>query len=165
MRRSKTRLTPVLACGAALAMLGSACATTQEEVAPAPTGSEFEQGTGDTGDATPSTPSREYGKVYFDFDRSDLSDEARATLQNDEPLVQAAAGPVVVQGYTDERGTWEYNLALGDRRAHSAKKYLENLGVPGSKLRTVSFGEADPAVEGNNESAWRWNRRVTFKNE
>ena len=68
----------------------------------------------------------------------------------------------VLQGYTDERGTEEYNLALGERRANSVKRYLESLGVPGSRIDTVSFGEADPAVPGHDESAWRWNRRVQF---
>ena len=69
---------------------------------------------------------------------------------------------VTLQGYCDERGSEEYNLALGERRASSVKRYLETLGIPAGRLDTVSFGEADPAVPGHDEAAWRWNRRVQF---
>ena len=162
MRRSTTRFGTVLACGAALALLGSACATTDEEAAPAPTGSEFDQG--HTQDKSPEMKKTavKLEPVYFALDRSDLSEEARGLLQGEAEAIRFAKGEVTVQGYTDDRGTWEYNLALGDRRANSVKKYLVNLGVPSPKMQTVSYGEADPAVQGHNESAWRWNRRVTF---
>ncbi len=163
MRRSTTRFGTVLACGAALGLLGSACATTKEEPAAASTGSEFDQG--HTHDKAPEMKKAavKLEPVYFALDRSDISEEARATLQGEAEAIRFAKGEVTVQGYTDDRGTWEYNLALGDRRANSVKNYLSNLGVPSAKMQTVSFGEADPAVEGNNEAAWRWNRRVTFR--
>ena len=164
MRRLANQ-TGTLALMGLLAFSFSACqSTSQEAVGDAPTGSEFSQAEVDTSPAD-TTPSREFGTVYFAYDRSDLDADARATLKNDAGPMQQAKGSVVVQGYTDERGTWEYNLALGERRAASVKSYLVNLGVPGSQLRTVSYGEADPAVAGNNESAWRFNRRVTFKAE
>ena len=67
-----------------------------------------------------------------------------------------------MEGHCDERGSEEYNLALGDRRAHAVQRSLVDLGVSSSRLRTVSFGEAKPAVQGHNESAWRYNRRSEF---
>jgi hypothetical protein len=69
---------------------------------------------------------------------------------------------VTVQGHCDERGSTEYNLALGERRAAAVKRYLVDLGVSSSKLRTVSYGEDRPAVPGHDESAWRYNRRADF---
>ena len=75
----------------------------------------------------------------------------------------AAGGVITIEGHCDERGSEEYNLALGERRASGVKRYLVDLGVPASRLRTVSFGEAKPAVVGHDESAWRYNRRAEFK--
>ena len=164
MRRLANQAGTVALMGS-LAFSFSACQTTGEDTAgDASTGSEFQQAEVDTAPVD-TTPIREFGTVYFAYDKSDLDADGRTILKNDAGLMQQAKGSVVVQGYTDERGTWEYNLALGERRATSVKSYLVNLGVPGSQLRTVSYGEADPAVAGNNESAWRFNRRVTFKAE
>jgi len=70
---------------------------------------------------------------------------------------------LVIEGNCDERGTEEYNLALGERRAHSVKQYLVSAGVPASRVDTVSFGESKPAAPGHDESAWKWNRRADFK--
>ena len=70
---------------------------------------------------------------------------------------------MTIEGHCDERGSEEYNLALGERRANAVKRYMVDLGVPSSQLRTVSFGEAKPAVVGHDESAWRYNRRTEFK--
>ncbi len=104
------------------------------------------------------------GDVYFDFDKYDLKPEARdrlaknAAFMRDYPTVK-----ITVEGHCDERGSEEYNLALGDRRASGVKRYLVDLGVSASRLRTVSFGEAKPAVVGHDESAWRYNRRSEFK--
>ena len=69
---------------------------------------------------------------------------------------------MTIEGHTDERGSAEYNLALGERRANAAKRYLVDLGVSSSQLSTVSFGEDRPAVQGHDESAWRYNRRAEF---
>ena len=77
-------------------------------------------------------------------------------------LLNRQLGTLTLQGNCDERGSEEYNLALGERRAASVKKYLVDLGVPSSRLKTVSFGESKPAVPGHDESAWKWNRRVDF---
>ncbi len=100
--------------------------------------------------------------VYFGFDRFDLTPEARASLRQDAMLLKKASGATTLAGHTDERGTFEYNLALGVRRANTVKNYLVALGVSASSLRTKSYGEANAAVKGHDESAWRWNRRVAL---
>lgn len=99
--------------------------------------------------------------VYFDFDKSYLSKEAQAKLdENAKWLADNGSEKVELEGSCDERGTNEYNLALGDRRAHSAYEYLRAKGVAGERLSTVSYGEEKPAVSGSSESAWSKNRRV-----
>jgi len=100
--------------------------------------------------------------VYFGFDRSELTQEARASLSQDAEALAGQTGTTMVEGHTDERGTFEYNVALGDRRANAVKKYLVAHGIPASKIRTKSSGEAKPAVKGHDESAWRWNRRAVL---
>ena len=102
--------------------------------------------------------------VYFDYDQSNIRSDAAGTLRgNAEAIKQNTSwGQVTIQGNTDERGSEEYNLALGERRATAVQRYLVDLGVPTSRLRTVSFGEAKPAVPGHDESAWRYNRRAEF---
>ncbi|HVE77518.1 MAG TPA: peptidoglycan-associated lipoprotein Pal [Gemmatimonadaceae bacterium] len=102
--------------------------------------------------------------IYFDLDRADLSDAARATLDAKLPLLRA--NPDVrlrVAGHADNRGSDEYNLALGQRRAAAARRYLVQQGVDGSRIETVSFGEERPIAEGNDESAWSQNRRDEFE--
>jgi peptidoglycan-associated lipoprotein len=131
-----------------------------------PTGSEFEEGgVAPSGPGDELTPMADLGAVYFDFDRYDIRADAKPTLRAnaDAILADSGGGTVTVEGHCDERGSEEYNLALGDRRASGVKRYLVDLGVPSSRLRTVSFGEAKPAVVGHDESAWRYNRRSEFK--
>jgi len=137
---------------------------TETESTPAtPTGSEFEEG--GVAPSSETTPMSDLGAVYFDYDRYDIRADAKATLSTnaDAILANSSGGVITVEGHCDERGSEEYNLALGDRRASGVKRYLVDLGVPSSRLRTVSFGEAKPAVPGHNESAWRYNRRSEFK--
>lgn len=100
--------------------------------------------------------------VYFDFDRYDIRSDARPALRANAEAISDVSGVVTVEGNCDERGSAEYNLALGERRASAVKRYLVDLGVSSSKLRTVSFGEERPAVQGHDESAWRYNRRADF---
>lgn len=101
--------------------------------------------------------------VHFDFDKSNLRPEAQEILKSkagwlrDNPDVNAT-----IEGHCDERGTNAYNLALGDRRANSAKAYLVDLGIAGSRLTTVSYGEERPLDPGHNEEAWAKNRRAHF---
>jgi len=98
--------------------------------------------------------------VYFGYDRYDLSEGARAGLQAQAAWLQSHDGAkVTVEGHCDERGTREYNLALGDRRANSVKNYLVALGVDPSRIHTVSYGKERPAVTGSGESSWAQNRR------
>lgn len=99
--------------------------------------------------------------VYFDFDSSALSPAAQGTLKENAQWLQANSGKKVeLQGNCDERGTNEYNMALGERRATSAFEYLRSLGIPADRMNTVSFGEENPVDPGHNEAAWSKNRRV-----
>ena len=103
--------------------------------------------------------------VYFDYDRSNVREDQKGTLRNNSQEINAHPewATVVVEGHCDERGSEEYNLALGERRATAVKTYLTNLGLPAARVDTVSFGESKPAVQGHDESAWKWNRRGEFK--
>jgi peptidoglycan-associated lipoprotein len=99
-------------------------------------------------------------RVLFGYDSYDLSPEGRTTLENQAAwLGQYGSLSVVIEGHADERGTREYNLALGERRANAVKNYLTTLGVDPSRISTVSYGKERPAVEGSDESAWAQNRR------
>ncbi len=101
--------------------------------------------------------------VYFGYDQSDLTDETRAVLQaNAAWLKDNAKRSIRIEGHCDERGTVEYNLALGQRRAAAAKDYLVSLGVPAERIRTVSYGKERPADPGRSEDAWARNRRAEF---
>jgi peptidoglycan-associated lipoprotein len=101
--------------------------------------------------------------IFFDFDRSDLREDARGTLQGKaEAMRQFTEVDVRIEGHADERGTIEYNLALGERRADSARRYLIDLGIDPDRMTTVSYGEERPMTEGHNESAWANNRRDEF---
>jgi len=99
-------------------------------------------------------------RIFFDFDKYDLSAEARAQLDKQAAwLKQYPNITVTVEGNCDERGTREYNLALGERRATSAKNYLVALGVDPNRIQTISYGKERPAVLGSDEAAWAQNRR------
>jgi peptidoglycan-associated lipoprotein len=104
--------------------------------------------------------------VYFEFDKSDLTETARATLRGNADWLKAnSKWNVVIEGHCDERGTIEYNLALGQRRANAARDYLTSLGVTSGRLRVVSYGEERPVDPGHNEAAWVKNRRAESKVE
>jgi peptidoglycan-associated lipoprotein len=109
----------------------------------------------------PEVGSMTLSPVYFDTDRSQLRPEARETLARyaKEILGHPEWGVITIEGHCDERGSEEYNLALGRRRATGVQRYLTDVGVPASRLTTRSFGEESPAVRGHGESAWRYNRR------
>jgi peptidoglycan-associated lipoprotein len=101
--------------------------------------------------------------VYFSFDRYDLEVDARATLKaNADWLKRNPAARVEIEGHTDERGTNEYNLALGAKRAQAAKDYLVTLGISTERLSTISYGEEIPVCKESSESCWRQNRRARF---
>ena len=102
--------------------------------------------------------------IYFDFDKSNLKEPAVAKLDNVAEIMSKNADVKIrIEGHCDERGTSEYNLALGDRRANSAKKYLVDLGVSAERLSTISYGEEKPADPGHDEAAWAKNRRDELK--
>lgn len=107
--------------------------------------------------------------AFFDYDQSSLTAAGRDALAASARwLKQQPALGLTIEGHCDERGTSQYNLALGERRAWAARQYLESLGIEGSRLRTMSFGEERPFAEGPGESAWSQNRRahlVLFKVE
>ena len=98
--------------------------------------------------------------VNFGFDVSSLNSGARSTLDGYMDCYQSASGSIKIEGHADERGTVDYNLALGQRRADAVKSHLVGSGVSGSRISTMSYGEERPAASGHNESAWSQNRRA-----
>ncbi len=103
------------------------------------------------------------GDVFFAFDSSALSPEAQDQLKQNAAWLQSnAAKSVTIEGHCDERGTDEYNIALGERRAASAKQYLVTLGISDGRISTVSYGEEKPFDPSHNEEAWAKNRRDHF---
>lgn len=104
-----------------------------------------------------------FGDIYFDFDKYDLKPEARNVLSRlGDWLVEHGNFEIAIEGHCDERGTKEYNLALGERRAEAGKTYLVNLGVDAMRITTISYGEELPLDPGHNEEAWSKNRRDHF---
>lgn len=109
------------------------------------------------------TPDFASSTIFFAYDDYSLTTEAQSELSRIGEYMKSNTSAVVqVEGHCDERGTVEYNLALGERRAQSVKSYLVNLGVTDARLSTISYGEEKPAVEGHDESSWVKNRRAAF---
>ncbi len=99
--------------------------------------------------------------VYFDYDESTLTDDTRDKLSRNADLLKSRPEfSMTIEGHADERGTNEYNLALGERRANAVKDYLSSLGVAGGRVRTLSYGEERPVCTQNEESCWSQNRRA-----
>lgn len=99
--------------------------------------------------------------IYFDTDKYDIDSQDAAALRSQaQYLLQYTQARATIEGHADERGTREYNLALGERRANAAKNYLVSLGVPAERLSTISYGKERPVATGSNESAWAQNRRA-----
>jgi peptidoglycan-associated lipoprotein len=102
--------------------------------------------------------------IYFDLDESAITDDSRAALEAKAPILLRHTGlRVRIAGHADERGSDEYNLALGLRRAAEAKRYLAALGIAEDRIEIVTFGEERPAVQGHTEEAWALNRRAEFE--
>ncbi len=157
----------------AATLLLSACATPSEE-----SGGTTGAGTTATTSTTtaptttisgPTPGSQEHlvvnvgDRIFFDYDKSDLSPEARATAEALAVWMSSyPASTIGIEGHADERGTREYNLALGERRASSVQDYLVALGVAPNRLSTISYGKERPAVLGSNEESWAQNRRYVF---
>lgn len=100
--------------------------------------------------------------VYFDFDDANIRADQTSVLDANASYLKSNSSRVTVEGNCDERGTNEYNMALGDRRARGTKNYLINLGVDSSRLNTISYGEERPAAACHDESCWSQNRRADF---
>ncbi|VVT13750.1 peptidoglycan-associated outer membrane lipoprotein [Sphingomonas sp. EC-HK361] len=150
----------------------AACSKKRPEVLPpapgaAPTDTTGQGQTGNVGDAVIPGSAADFKRsvtsdtVYFGTDVSDVDDTARATLDTQSAwLAKFPNVRVTVEGHADERGTREYNLALGDRRANSAKNYLVAKGVSPERITTISYGKERPVALGSDESAWAQNRRA-----
>lgn len=112
----------------------------------------------------PTINASDFFDVFFAFDKSDLTPEARDKLQQNADLLKKfPMATILIEGHCDERGTNEYNLGLGERRAAAAKNYLVSLGVNAGRIETISYGEERPFATGHNEEAWKQNRRAHFK--
>lgn len=148
---------------AAVLLLAAACK--QNVDTSANTGAGSQSAGGATTAARPTPGSREDfiqnvgDRVYFDFDKSNIKPEGQQTLQRQATwLKQYPNVTVTVEGHCDERGTREYNLALGNRRANAVKTALVTLGIPANRIQTISYGKDRPIVVGSNEAAWAQNR-------
>ena len=150
----------ILTAVAVTAML-TACAHKEQQAA---VGGGAEQATQQTQSLGLQDELRAAGdRIFFDFDRSDITAEARATLERQAAFAQKHADlTFTIEGHCDERGTREYNLALGERRATADRNALTALGVSASRLKTISYGKERPAVVGHNDAAWSQNRRAVL---
>jgi peptidoglycan-associated lipoprotein len=150
----------------AVAMLATACSSKPEQTATATTGGAV---TPPPAAAKPSGPvpgsAEDFivnvgDRVFFGFDKFDLTPEATATLDRQANWLKTYKSvTITLEGHADERGTREYNLALGERRANSVKNYLTAMGVEAARIQTISYGKERPQVVGSNEAAWTQNRR------
>ena len=101
--------------------------------------------------------------IYFDFDRSDIRNDQKSRIEANTDFLKANSNyKITIEGNTDERGTNEYNIALGERRALVAKKYMMNLGIGSDRIYTLSYGEEKPLLFGHDEYSWSQNRRDDF---
>ena len=149
-----------LAAIAALTLL-AACNTNSSTDSSATSGSGSSSGVATPG-SQEDLANKVGDKVYFDTDRSSLTSEAKATLDRQTDwLGKYSSNAVQVAGNADERGTVEYNLALGQRRANAAKDYLVAKGVASSRISTISYGKEHPIAMGSDEAAWAQNRNAT----
>jgi peptidoglycan-associated lipoprotein len=131
------------------------------EAPPAPGGTQV--AAAEAGAAVTQEKPSPFQDIRFDFDKSFIRDDAKPILSGVADYMKKNKGArLLIEGHCDERGTSEYNMALGDRRAESARAYLVSLGVPASALSTVSFGKEKPLDPGHSEEAWAKNRRDHF---
>jgi peptidoglycan-associated lipoprotein len=158
----------LLLAGVLISLAAAGCKSSGQGATPgagAVTGSEFDDGNMAANDQA-GQRGRAIGleTVYFDYDSFQIREDAKSLLKGNAQTIKGKTNwpSVVIEGHCDERGSDEYNLALGERRAQQVKHYLVDLGVPATRLDTVSFGEANPAVQGHDEAAWRYNRRSEF---
>jgi peptidoglycan-associated lipoprotein len=116
-----------------------------------------------TAASSPAAERLSLADIFFDFDQYTIRTDAQSTLSDNAAWIKSTPGKaIVIEGHCDERGTQAYNLVLGDKRARSAKRYLEDLGVPASRLKTTSYGELRPFCKERDESCYQQNRRAHF---
>ncbi len=168
------KLIKILCCSLAFTLLLSACGSNAPEDDGASSDQSVDEssssattaGTGEAGDIS-STSVDEGGALstvfYFDYDRSTLTYETRQALDQHAENLKNSARIIRLEGHADDRGTREYNLALGERRAKSVSDYLVLQGVSRSQIETISYGEEKPVAFGQNEQAYSLNRRVELK--
>jgi peptidoglycan-associated lipoprotein len=170
MKRMSVRL-PVFLCLLGIAylpMTGGSCKKDQPQVEVEPTPPPPAPTPAPTPEPPQEDPNAWKGMikdVYFDYDKYELRADAQALLQENARVLKEHGGNVVLEGHCDERGTEEYNLALGERRAGAVRAYLADLGVGSTMMSTISYGEEKPFATGHDESAWSQNRRVHFRFE
>lgn len=104
----------------------------------------------------------QFQPVYFDYDSTQINASERSKIEAVAAQLKSVSTGIIVEGHCDERGSAEYNLALGERRALAVRAYLVGLGVDGARVQTKSFGEENPVATGHDESAWSQNRRAEF---
>jgi peptidoglycan-associated lipoprotein len=154
----------MLIAGSAIAIGFVGCSSKDKDGAgdTTATGSEFKED--NSANSAANQASRILQPVYFEFDSYAIRADGKPVLMTNSKAIKdnTTWGVVTVEGHTDERGSEEYNLALGERRGNSVRTYLIDLGVSSSRLTVVSFGESKPRAVGHDESAWRYNRRVEF---
>lgn len=159
MKRFSVKMITLLFCLAIFALMGCAqqAVVQKEEVKP-----EVKQEVVQKAEKAAEV-GYQFASIYFAFDKSVITDESKATLDKHAQWMKYnTIATVVIEGNCDERGTAEYNLALGQRRADAAAKYLINMGVAKDRLKTVSYGKEKPVDPGHNEAAWSKNRRDDF---
>jgi peptidoglycan-associated lipoprotein len=167
-------LTIILTLGLAVSMVGfTGCSKKQTQPAPKTTVQKPPAQTAPAPAPRQQTRAQEqrqavptdltFRTVYFDYDQSDIRTDQRSNIQSNAELMQRnGTVKILVEGHCDERGTDEYNIALGQRRADAAKQFLVEFGIDGSRINTVSYGESRPVDAGHSESAWAKNRRAEF---
>ncbi|MBK7140906.1 MAG: peptidoglycan-associated lipoprotein Pal [bacterium] len=115
-------------------------------------------------DDKPMISESQFQTVYFDFDKYNLRSDGKSALDANAGLLKQFPDVIVrIEGHCDERGTVEYNLSLGEKRARACMEYLNGLGIAANRVSVISYGEERPAVSGSDESAWSQNRRCEFK--
>lgn len=165
----------ILSLFAAILLVAACSSTPEESIEGSATGTQAEDQSANTtitrdsaadaldGRIQDDTLTNVGDRIFFDLDRSDLSPEAQDTLRElADWLTERPGVGIALEGHADERGTREYNLALGARRASAARDFLMALGVDGRRLTTVSYGKERPAVSGSSEVSWAQNRRSVF---
>jgi len=164
----RIRMVAPIALIAAGSLALGACKTTPEELPPEPAPAPVAPPAPPPPPSGPTPGSQAHflanvssDTVYFDTDRYNIDSADMATLQSQAQwLMQFPAKRVTIEGHCDERGTREYNLALGERRANAAKNYLVSLGIDAGRIATVSYGKERPVALGSDESSWAQNRRA-----